>query len=237
MTLPDGRPSARPEDRLTVDIACLQRRAFRATLVSDKGNHCQVWRAGFLHTHVAADAAITDFVVKYPRSRCDATDSRILARQYRMLREEMDDLIPEAVFVTTRVDGQPNLVVIAQAVNIWFNIANPQIEEEALGLLRECGKARGQLRRFLAAARRLREREDPRLIDLYGLDNLVMDTNRDIRYVDSFYVFFFEDMLHLLGEQDADLEHRIEVSRNRLAYLERILAAAEVPESPLPAPI
>jgi hypothetical protein len=88
---------------------------------------------------------------------------------------------------------------------------------------------------FVAAARRWREGPDPRIIDLYGLDNLVMDNRRQVRYVDSFYVFFFEDMLHILGgEPDYELEEKIAVSRRRLEYLEDILriAGEAVPSAP-----
>ena len=66
------------------------------------------------------------------------------------------------------------------------------------------------------------------MIDLYGLDNLVMDNQRQVRFIDSFYVFFFEDMLHLLGgERDYELEEKIGLSLRRLAYLDDILACTE----------
>jgi hypothetical protein len=56
-----------------------------------------------------------------------------------------------------------------------------------------------------------------------------MDNQRQVRFVDSFYVFFFEDMLHLLGgEPDYDLQEKIEVSLQRLAYLQQILALSEM---------
>jgi len=126
------------------------------------------------------------------------------------------------------MDGQPNLFIVARAVNVWFNIANPQNREEAVGLLREFPMARAQLNRFVQQAEQWRQGPNPRVIDLYGLDNLVMDNQRQIRFVDSFYVFFFEDMLHLLGgEPDYDLQDKIEVSLQRLAYLSEILALSE----------
>ncbi|MES9936204.1 MAG: hypothetical protein ABW153_07160, partial [Sedimenticola sp.] len=66
--------------------------------------------------------------------------------------------------------------------------------------------------------------DDSRLIDLYGLDNLIMDQNHEIRYLDSFYVFFYEDLLDLLqGEPDDPLKEYITVSLERLHYLEDIL--------------
>ncbi|MGB5465555.1 MAG: hypothetical protein WBM84_05675, partial [Sedimenticolaceae bacterium] len=85
-----------------------------------------------------------------------------------------------------------------------------------------------QLEHFLNAARQWRTGSNPRVIDLYGLDNLVMDNQRQIRYVDSFFVFFFEDMLHLLGgEPDYELESKIRLSLRRVAYLEDILALSK----------
>jgi hypothetical protein len=51
----------------------------------------------------------------------------------------------------------------------------------------------------------------------------VLDINRDVRYLDSFHVFFFEDMLHALEEVDLRLKERIETSLERLAYLERLV--------------
>jgi hypothetical protein len=61
-----------------------------------------------------------------------------------------------------------------------------------------------------------------------------LDNNREIRYVDSFDVFFYQDMLGLLGESDPELEMKITLSLERLAYLQKILAIAK--ES-VPAPI
>ena len=61
-----------------------------------------------------------------------------------------------------------------------------------------------------------------------------MDNQRQIRFVDSFYVFFFEDMLHLLGgEKDDALEEKIEVSLKRIAYLHEIFARS-APDSEAP---
>jgi hypothetical protein len=235
----DSRPSNGTQgDRLVLDIACISRKCRRATLVSTTGNHCTVWRGALRSpdadatanpgTETETDEVYTEFVIKLPRERYDAADARILVRQYRMLREALGEVVPSALFVVGLVDGIPSLLVIARAVNLWFNIANPQNRDEAIGLLRNSSIARDQLRHFLDQAARWRSESNPRVIDLYGLDNLVMDNRRQIRFVDSFYVFFFEDMLHLLGgEPDHDLEDKIKVSLQRLAYLDEILRAAE----------
>ena len=176
------------------------------------------------HEHGPFAGDYTEFVIKFPRDRYTSADARILARQYRALRDALGDIVPEALFVVSCIDDQPNLFVLAQAVNVWFNITNPLNREEAIGLLCDHPMARAQLDRFINQAKRWREGPNPRVIDLYGVDNLIMDNQRNIRFVDSYYVFFFEDMLHLLGgEPDYGLQDKIEVSLRRLAYLEEIL--------------
>lgn len=217
----------REDDRPALDVACLNPKCRRAALVSTTGNHCQVWRGTRKHDNPVDGESYTEFVIKYPLDSYGAADAGILARQYRTLRSELGDIVPEAMFVRSCLNGQPNLFIIARAVNVWFNIANPQNREEAIGLLREHPMARAQLGQFLKHAKKWRQGPNPRVIDLYGLDNLVMDNLRQIRFVDSFYVFFFEDMLHLLGgEPDYELQEKIQVSLQRLAYLEEILAAS-----------
>lgn len=224
------------EDKPALDVACISPECRRVTLVSTTGNHCQVWRGSRKHAGLSGDDAYTEFVIKYPLDHYTDADAAILARQHRELRAKLGEVVPEALFVVTCIDGRPNLIVLARAVNLWFNIANPQNREEAIGLLRDSAIARDQLERFLAQARRWREGPNPRVIDLYGLDNLVMDNQRQVRYLDSYYVFFFEDMLHLLGgEPDLELEQKIALSLRRLAYLEEIHAAS-APEVPAPGP-
>lgn len=225
MTIVDDATEGRDEDRPALDIACLNPRCRRAALISTTGNHCQVWRGTRKNDDVASGESYTEFVIKYPLDNYRDADARILGRQYRMLRDALGDMIPEAMFAISCINGTPNLFVVARAVNVWFNIANPQNREEAVGMLREYPLARAQLIRFLGQAEKWRQGPNPRVIDLYGLDNLVMDNQRKIRFVDSFYVFFFEDMLHLLGgEQDYELQDKIDVSLRRLAYLEEIVA-------------
>jgi hypothetical protein len=228
MTVADDPTQGREDDRPALDVSCLNPKCRRAALISTTGNHCQVWRGTRKHEDARDGESYTEFVIKYPIDRYSDADTRILASQYQELRAKLGDMVPEALFVFSCIDDEPNLFIVARAVNVWFNIANPQNREEAVGLLREYPLARAQLVQFVLQAARWREGPNPRVIDLYGLDNLVMDNQRQIRFVDSFYVFFFEDMLHLLGgEPDYDLQEKIEVSLQRLAYLEQILALSE----------
>lgn len=209
-------------------MACVSPRVRRA-LVSDTGNHCQVWRGGRRSDDQSDGHNFVEFVLKYPRDSYDDADIRILRRQYDMLRKQLGEIVPRALFAITCINGKRNVFVLARAVNIWFNIANPSNREEAVGLLRKYPITRDQLQQFVNVANAWREGPNPRVIDLYGMDNLVMDNLRQIRYIDSFYVFFFEDMLHLLGgEPDRELEEKINVSLRRLAYLEEILAESAV---------
>ena len=229
----DDSIEGREEDRPALDIDCLNPKCRRAALVSTTGNHCQVWRGSRKHDHPVAGEGYTEFVIKYPLDHYSDADARIMMRQYSLLRDALGDIVPEALFVISCINGQPNLFVVARAVNVWFNIANPLNREEAIGLLREYPIAWAQLDRFVRQARRWRQGPNPRVIDLYGIDNLVMDNQRRIRFVDSYYVFFFEDMLHFLGgEYDHDLEDKIQVSLQRLAYLEDILQLSAMDAGP-----
>jgi hypothetical protein len=230
MTEVDGRA----DDRLAADIQAINPEALRATLISNVGNHCEVWRTSRRAprvdnpTHHADETSpYTEFVIKHPIIDYNDREIRLLATHYRLLKAQLDDIIPDALFLITRINGRRNVCVLARAVNIWFNIANPQNRDEAIPLLRESPKAKLQLECFLETARELRDADNPKLIDLYGLDNLVLDTNREIRYLDSFDVFFYEDMLDLFGEPDPELASKIKISRGRLAYLEDILAEAK----------
>jgi hypothetical protein len=223
--------AGKESDFLKADIACLNPNALHATLISSLGNHCQVWRTSKrdedrVSSIQEEDAAYVEFVIKYPVIHYSDSEIRLLARHYRQLKQDLDDIIPDALFFISRINGRRNICVLARAVNIWFNIANPQFEEEAIPLLKEYPKARNQLQRFIRTMEDMRKSDKPRLIDLYGLDNLVLDNNREIRYVDSFDVFFFEDMIDLLRDDDPELQVKIEISLQRLAYLKRILAIA-----------
>jgi hypothetical protein len=214
----------READVLGVKIDGLDPNQLHATLVSTIGNHCEVWRTSRRLIHQQEQEAYLEFVIKRPLLENNPREIRILARHYRQMKEALQDMIPEALFFITRIDGESNVCVLARAVNIWFNIANPQNREEAVELLRNYPKARLQLQHFVEVAEGWRHSDNPRVIDLYGLDNLVMDNNREIRYLDSFYVFFFPDMLEFLDEPDPQLAAKLEVSLARLAYLNELLA-------------
>ncbi len=54
----------------------------------------------------------------------------------------------------------------------------------------------------------------------------MLDRTNSLRYVDSFEVFFFPDMLTLLDQSDDALSRRIELSLARLDYLQYIHKAA-----------
>ncbi len=221
-------PPGKEFDRMLVDIACLDYKQLRASLISTTGSYCEVWRSSKRYKASAKDkkgATYIEFVIKWPLSHYSEVQAQLLARHHRLLKETLDEIVPETLFVVTRVNGTPGVLVLAKAVNIWFNIANPQFEREALRLLRDNPKARIQLARFVSAAKSWRQSSNPRVVDLFGLDNLIMDTNREIAYIDSFFVFFFEDMFHLIDNayEDKALKEKIDISLKRLAYLEHLL--------------
>lgn len=207
-------------DHLAADITCIDREQVLATLVATTGAHCEVWRTSGA-TRSNGPMTRVDLVIKQYREPCSLAEVRVLARQYRELKRALEDMVPEALFVATRINVNPGVVVLAEAVSVWFNIANPRNQDEAIPLLRTLPKARRQLACFIDAARTWQARD--RVIDLYGVDNLVLDTGRNVRYVDSFHVFFFSDMLELVERHDDDLRHRVELSLERLSYLEYLL--------------
>jgi hypothetical protein len=216
-------------DQISVNIACLDLNRLRPTLVSTIGSHCEVWRSNKRQVAESENEdgiTYTEFVIKRPFTDHSISEAGLLARHYRLLKETLDEIIPDALFVVTEINGKPSIFVLAKAVNIWFNIANQQNEEEATKLLCRYPKARIQLARFVKAAQAWRKSDNPKMIDLFGIDNLIMDTNREIRFLDSFYVFFFEDTFHIIdgGEEDEELKDKVELSEKRLLYLEQLLA-------------
>jgi hypothetical protein len=219
-TVADG-PSA---DSPAADIASLRRGNLRATLISSLGSHCEVWRSNIRQQSAAGESVYCEFVIKFPRGEHSRAEIGLLARHYRMLKDALEDLVPEALFFITRINGSINVCVVARAVNIWFDMANPHNREEAVELLRAHPRPRNQLGRFLCAARHWRQSD--RLIDLFGVNNLVMDTDRQIRYLDSFFVFFLEDMYDWPPEPDDPLPDRIALCIDRLDYLHRVFALA-----------
>jgi len=212
------------EDRIAADIACLDTRELPASLVSTLGSHCDVWQTGGSTVELAGIA--DGWVVKHHRHTCTPREVAIMVRDYRLLRASLGEMIPEATYIRTRVNGVENVVVVAMAFTPWFNLANPANEPEALPLLQQLPRARDQLRRFLEATREWRAAEQ-RVIDLYGLDNLILDRNREIRYLDSFGVFFHEDLLYILDPPDLDLAQKIDLSLKRLDYLWYLLDRLE----------
>ncbi|PVV20509.1 MAG: hypothetical protein B6D78_04740 [gamma proteobacterium symbiont of Ctena orbiculata] len=219
-------------DQISVNIACLDIERLRPTLVSTIGSHCEVWRSNQrLETKTGDEDEViyTEFVIKRPFSDHSVSEANLLARHYRQLKETLDEIIPDALFVVTKINDRPSIFVLAKAINIWFNMANQQNEEEAVKLLCKYPKARIQLARFVKAAQAWRNSDNPKMIDLFGIDNLIMDTNREIRFLDSFFVFFFVDTFHVIdgGEDDSELKDKVELSEKRLQYLEHLLRMAK----------
>lgn len=214
---------SRESDRIKAPIGCLDTDRLPATLISTVGAHCDVWKSrGYPSRSGKQLPATWEMVIKCPKVETQERELPFAYRDYVRLRDSLMDIIPEALFLWTRVDGVANVVVLAEGCTPWFNLANPSFEEEAIPLLEKLPKARRQLNRFIRAARRWRDEED-RVIDLYGIDNLVLDINREVRYLDSFEVFFFEDMLHLVDDPDDTLREKIKISLKRLDYLEYLL--------------
>jgi hypothetical protein len=215
----------RESDRIPQRVDCLETARMPATLMSVTGYHCEVWQA---HGQLMRDGkrVALDVIIKCHKEPCTLPEVRLLASDYRRLRQALGEIVPRATFVATRIDDRPNVVVLAEVVRPWFNIANPANEDEAVPLLRRLPVARAQLGVFVDAARGWYEGPDMRVIDLWGIDNLVLDRDRRVRYIDSFRVFFFADMLHVLAHPDEDLKARIDLSLRRLEYLEHLLAEA-----------
>lgn len=217
---------SRASDLIDADVACLRTRRLPAALISTRGRHCRVWRtSGTLHR--GNRRIPLDLVIKIHREACSPAEVRIMGREHERLRRELGLMVPPTRFVVTRINGAPSVLVLAPAVNRWFDVANPVHESEAVPLFRRLPGARRQLARFLDVTDRW-DHGEGRVIDLFGLDNLVLDVNHRIHYIDSFRVFFFPDLLHAVAEPDETLRHRIDISRRRRAYLHHLLAASSV---------
>lgn len=214
---------SRRNRELTTSIGCINTAGLNTTLMSTVGNHCEVWRTTRVLSRDGG-ALVVDRVIKCPRVMCSFPEVRVLQRDYNELRARLRDIVPAAMFVYTSVDGLDNVLVIAETVQPWFNIANPTFEDDAVPLLHALPKARMQLQVFLEAARAWHD--EGKLIDLYGLDNLVLDVDRNVRYIDSFSVFFYEDLLEMFDDPDPHLRNRMDISRRRLDYLEDLLRAS-----------
>ncbi len=207
-------------DRISSNIACLDTMNLPATLIATQGAHCTVWLSGG-YRQPPSGVAI-DLVIKRHFLDCTLGEMRIYNRDYLRLKNQLNEIIPTALFVQTLINGEENLLVLARAHIPWFNIANPANEEEAMPLLARLPKARRQLQMFVDVARDL-YRKESKVIDLYGIDNLILDKEHEVRYLDSFEVFFHEDLLHVIDDPGAELEEKIKISLQRLEYLEYIL--------------
>lgn len=207
-------------NRIEGDIGCLNTESLPATLVSTAGFNCDVYQtAGVMRWRNSVTRL--NLVVKRHRFVCSLARIRAYQRDYQRLRSVLDTLIPKAVFVATRIDDDDNVVVLAESREPWFDLANPTHEEEVRPLFERLKRAREQLARFVVAARNWEH--EGRLIDLYGRDNLVLDRNLDIYYLDSFGVFFHTDLAHAIDSLDEETELRMQRSRRRLDYLESLL--------------
>ena len=214
---------SRENDQLSVKIGCLDTNRTHASLISTLGNHCDVWRSAVTLESNGVREQL-DYVIKHHTLPCTFHEAKVLASQYQTIKSALEDIVPDALFVYTQVRDEKNVLVLARAVSPWFNIANPTYEYEAVQMLLQLPKARDQLNVFLRAAAHWQNSANAKIIDLFGLDNLVLDVNRNIRYIDSFNVFFYPDLLDLIDDDDDDLEERIDISLQRLAYLQRVLA-------------
>ncbi len=212
---------ARENDSIDDRIDCLRTDRIPATLISTSGYHCEVWRAA--GTIIRSDERRhMDIVIKTRRSGCTWPETRVIGREYQRLRGALGDLVPDTIYIATRINGSYSVVALADAINRWFDVANPSNEDEAVPLFQRLRRARDDLELFIEQADAW-DRED-RVIDLYGTENLVLDSNRHLRYIDSFGVFFYADLLNALDEPDPGLAQRINISRQRLDYLRHLWA-------------
>lgn len=216
---------SREQDSLPVDLGCLPSAGMPATLISTQGSHCEVWQS-MGSIWLEDERHEMNFVIKRHLLPCPAREVDIYYRDYRKLRGALGEIVPTALFARTRMEGEENLVVLAETVVPWFNIANPAMEAEAVPLLARLSKAKVQLRHFIDTVVEWWQQEG-KVIDLYGVDNLVLDKNQQIRYVDSFNTFFHEDLLYILDEPDESLRQQIQISLKRLQYLRHVLVEAD----------
>ncbi|MDR9432712.1 MAG: hypothetical protein RI539_00980 [Spiribacter sp.] len=214
---------ARENDRIDNRIACLRTDELPATLVSDAGYHCEVWRSSGSVFRDGLRQPL-DLVIKVPRQAIPETEVRVLHREHQQLRDALGDIVPTTIFTRTYIDEKPSVIAMAPNIRRWFDMANPAHENEIIPLLGQSARLRRALRLFIATAERWYTQED-KVIDLYGRDNLIFDRNRHLHYIDSFGVFFHADLLTILPDPEPGLVERIRVSRERLSYLRHLLEA------------
>lgn len=212
---------SRETDRVPAKIACMDTANLPFTLVSTAGFHCDVWRSIGVIVR-GGERAPVDFVLKRYKRPCSLAEVRVLGKEYRAIKQALDEIVPAARFVATQVDARPSVIVLAENCTPWFDLSNPGNEDEALPLMKRKARARAQLADFTRHARRWME-EESKIIDLGGTENLVLDKDYGVRYLDSFHVFFYLDMLHVIDEVDDSLTFRIEMCIRRLEYLERLV--------------
>jgi hypothetical protein len=198
---------------------------FNYELISTAGNHCEVWRTAGMRV-VGRRKRRFDLVVKKYRRPCSTREVQVLEKEHRRLKGQLEDIVPSTLFLRAEVDGEPSVIAVSQAIDRWFNVANPTNEDEAVPLLRRLPKARNQLLRFVHAARKWQHETDSKIIDLYGVDNLVLNTRRELRYLDSFHVFFYPDMLSYVEDDDGLLKRKLDMSVQRREYLDYLLKSA-----------
>lgn len=221
---------SKEDERISSHIACLDIRNMPATLVPASGYHCEVWRSTGIVLREGRRIPI-DVVIKRHFQPCSLREVQVLYNEYRELKFRLEEIIPSALFISTMIDRKENVIVIAEAANPWFNIANPANEEETVPLLRQLSNTRNQLRRFVETARYWHQEKD-KIIDLYGLDNLVLDVNREVKYIDSFGVFFYGDLLYAIDEVDQQVKDKIEISLQRRDYLEYVIRESRIARIP-----
>ncbi len=213
---------ARDNDRIDSRIACLRTKDVPATLISDDGYHCEVWRSsGSIFRNGQRQSL--DLVVKVPRQAISESEVRVLHREHHQIRERLGDIVPVTVFARTEIDEHPSMIAMAPNIRRWFDVANPVHEEEIAPLIGQSDRLRQAIQHFVDAAEHWYATES-KVIDLYGRDNLVFDRNRHLHYIDSFSVFFYADLLAVLPDPDPGLIERIRISRERLGYLQHLLS-------------
>ncbi len=214
---------ARENDRIDSRIDCLRTAEMPATLVSDVGYHCEVWRSNG-HIHRFGRRQPYDLVIKVPRTAIPEPEVRALRREHRQIRDALGDIVPATVFARTRIDGSPSVIAFAPNIRRWFDVANPIHEPEIAPLLQRSPRLHHALRHFVSTAETWVSREE-KYIDLFGRDNLILDRNRHLHYIDSFGVFFYGDLLRILPDPDPGLAERVRISSMRLIYLRELVQA------------
>lgn len=209
------------KDPEVVNISCVNFNDFPAMLISTQGTYCNVWRRTS-HINGGYSSIIRDVVIKQHIGECRRREIETLNRHYHTLRQSLGSIVPATIFIQTMIDGSSSVLAISEAVNVWFNVANPLNQEELYHLMQQHPQIRDQLEVFTEFATDSRE-FDGRIIDLFGMDNLVLDHNFNVRYLDSFFVFFYEDMLDMIDKDDI-LNDQIVLSLKRLEYIEHLLS-------------